>query len=209
MALGKNMKVDRLIPLKDEKERSSSKESEKNTESKEELNKVETTSEETSNVSVSLDDFFEALDQPVEEVQPTMVEEVVEVAPEIVETTVNNETKETLVPHYEDIEKDDFKLLFKPSRRKTQRRMIITIEGNLTIRNVELLHSKVHEVFDYYDFAEINLANITDIDLTVVQLFHAIRVHFYPLNKFISINADLSREDRKLLNTCGFTEFNT
>ena len=203
------MKVDRLIPLKDEKERSSSKESEKNTESKEELNKVETTSEETSNVSVSLDDFFEALDQPVEEVQPTMVEEVVEVAPEIVETTVNNETKETLVPHYEDIEKDDFKLLFKPSRRKTQRRMIITIEGNLTIRNVELLHSKVHEVFDYYDFAEINLANITDIDLTVVQLFHAIRVHFYPLNKFISINADLSREDRKLLNTCGFTEFNT
>ena len=209
MALGKNMKVDRLIPLKDEKERSSSKESEKNTESKEELNKVETTSEETSNVSVSLDDFFEALDQPVEEVQQTMVEEVVEVAPEIVETTVNNETKETLVPHYEDIEKDDFKLLFKPSRRKTQRRMIITIEGNLTIRNVELLHSKVHEVFDYYDFAEINLANITDIDLTVVQLFHAIRVHFYPLNKFISINADLSREDRKLLNTCGFTEFNT
>ena len=209
MALGKNMKVDRLIPLKGEKERSSSKESEKNTESKEELNKVETTPEETSNVSVSLDDFFEALDQPVEEVQPTMVEEVVEVAPEIVETKVNNETKETLVPHYEDIEKDDFKLLFKPSRRKTQRRMIITIEGNLTIRNVELLHSKVHEVFDYYDFAEINLANITDIDLTVVQLFHAIRVHFYPLNKFISINADLSREDRKLLNTCGFTEFNT
>ncbi len=209
MALGKNMKVDRLIPLKDEKERSSSKESEKNTESKEELNKVETTPEETSNVSVSLDDFFEALDQPVEEVQPTMVEEVLEVAPEIVETTVNSETKETLVPHYEDIENDDFKLLFKPSRRKTQRRMIITIEGNLTIRNVELLHSKVHEVFDYYDFAEINLANITDIDLTVVQLFHAIRVHFYPLNKFISINADLSREDRKLLNTCGFTEFNT
>ena len=201
MALGKNMKVDRLIPLKGDKERSSSKESEKKAESKEELSKIEVASEETSNVSVSLDDFFEALDQPVEE--------VVEVAPERVEVVVKEDENVPLAPQYEDIEKEGFKLIFKPSRRKTQRRMIITIEGNLTIRNVELLHSKVHEVFSYYDFVEINLANISDVDLTVVQLFHAIRVHFYPLNKFISINADLSREDRKLLNTCGFTEFNT
>jgi hypothetical protein len=201
MALGKNMKVDRLIPLKGDKERSSSKESEKKAESKEELSKIEAASEETSNVSVSLDDFFEALDQPVEE--------VVEVAPERVEVVVKEDENVLLAPQYEDIEKEGFKLIFKPSRRKTQRRMIITIEGNLTIRNVELLHSKVHEVFSYYDFVEINLANISDVDLTVVQLFHAIRVHFYPLNKFISINADLSREDRKLLNTCGFTEFNT
>lgn len=201
MALGKNMKVDRLIPLKGDKERSSSKESEKKAESKEELSKIEAASEETSNVSVSLDDFFEALDQPKEE--------VVEVAPERVEVVVKEDENVLLAPQYEDIEKEGFKLIFKPSRRKTQRRMIITIEGNLTIRNVELLHSKVHEVFSYYDFVEINLANISDVDLTVVQLFHAIRVHFYPLNKFISINADLSREDRKLLNTCGFTEFNT
>ncbi len=201
MALGKNMKVDRLIPLKGDKERSSSKESEKKAESKEELSKIEAASEETSNVSVSLDDFFEALDQPVKE--------VVEVAPERVEVVVKEDENVSLAPQYEDIEKEGFKLIFKPSRRKTQRRMIITIEGNLTIRNVELLHSKVHEVFSYYDFVEINLANISDVDLTVVQLFHAIRVHFYPLNKFISINADLSREDRKLLNTCGFTEFNT
>jgi ABC-type transporter Mla MlaB component len=201
MALGKNMKVDRLIPLKGDKERSSSKESEKKAESKEELSKVEAASEETSKVSVSLDDFFEALDHPKEE--------VVEVAPERVEVVVKEDENVLLAPQYEDIEKEGFKLIFKPSRRKTQRRMIITIEGNLTIRNVELLHSKVHEVFSYYDFVEINLANISDVDLTVVQLFHAIRVHFYPLNKFISINADLSREDRKLLNTCGFTEFNT
>ena len=201
MALGKNMKVDRLIPLKGDKERSSSKESEKKAESKEELSKIEAASEETSKVSVSLDDFFEALDQPVKE--------VVEVAPELVEVVVKEDENVSLAPQYEDIEKEGFKLIFKPSRRKTQRRMIITIEGNLTIRNVELLHSKVHEVFSYYDFVEINLANISDVDLTVVQLFHAIRVHFYPLNKFISINADLSREDRKLLNTCGFTEFNT
>jgi ABC-type transporter Mla MlaB component len=201
MALGKNMKVDRLIPLKGDKERSSSKESEKKAESKEESSKIEAASEETSNVSVSLDDFFEALDQPVEE--------AVEVAPERVEVVVKEDENVLLAPQYEDIEKEGFKLIFKPSRRKTQRRLIITIEGNLTIRNVELLHSKVHEVFSYYDFVEINLANISDVDLTVVQLFHAIRVHFYPLNKFISINADLSREDRKLLNTCGFTEFNT
>lgn len=217
MALGKNMKVDRLIPLKGEKNDPIPNIAEDKSVKEEVSNDTSSETESTPNVSVSLDDFFESLNQTEPELENTTEvkntideEQSFEVTPPITpEPVVSEQENADPSANYQDVEKEDFKLIFKPSRRKTQRRMIITIEGNLTIRNVELLHSKVHDVFDHYDFAEINLSNITDIDLTVVQLFHAIRVHFYPLNKFISINADLSREDRKLLNTCGFTEFNT
>jgi ABC-type transporter Mla MlaB component len=180
MALGKNMKVDRLIPLKKEDKA---------------LEAIPPVAQEeiTPAVSVSLDEFFENLTSN-EAVKAT------EVTPE------NTESSEPSTI-YTDVVLEDLTLNFKPSRRKTQRRMIISLEGNLTIKHVELLYSKVHSVFENYDIAEINLTNISDIDITVIQLFHAIRVHFYPLNKFIAIQADLSREDRKLLNTCGFTEF--
>ena len=180
MALGKNMKVDRLIPLKKEDKA---------------LEAIPPVAQEeiTPAVSVSLDEFFENLTSN-EAVKAT------EVTPE------NKESSEPSTI-YTDVVLEDLTLNFKPSRRKTQRRMIISLEGNLTIKHVELLYSKVHSVFENYDIAEINLTNISDIDITVIQLFHAIRVHFYPLNKFIAIQADLSREDRKLLNTCGFTEF--
>ena len=196
MALGKNMKVDRLIPLKKE---------DKAVEVIQPVVEEQTVAQEeieiSPAVSVSLDEFFENLtsNEAVKETEVTL--ESVEV-PQI-ETPESQESTNT----YTDVVLEDLTLTFKPSRRKTQRRMIISLEGNLTIKHVELLYSKVHSVFENYDIAEINLTNISDIDITVIQLFHAIRVHFYPLNKFITIQADLSREDRKLLNTCGFTEF--
>ena len=105
------------------------------------------------------------------------------------------------VPVYENVELENLKIIFTPSRRKTQKRILIAIEGSLTINHVELLYSKVNLVFDYFDFVEVNLNNVTDIDLTVIQLFHAIRVNYWPQQKFISINAEFSRDDRKLLNT--------
>lgn len=196
MALGKNMKVDRLIPLKKEDKAVDAipQVVEEQTIASEEL-------EISPAVSVSLDEFFDNLtsEEPVK--TPEVTQESAEVLQ--VETPESQETTNT----YTDVVLEDLTLTFKPSRRKTQRRMIISLEGNLTIKHVELLYSKVHSVFENYDIAEINLTNISDIDITVIQLFHAIRVHFYPLNKFITIQADLSREDRKLLNTCGFTEF--
>ncbi len=193
MALGKNMKVDRLIPLKKE---------DKAVEVIPPVVEEQTVAQEEIEispvVSVSLDEFFDNLTSE----EPAKATEVTQESAEVLHAE-NPDATTT----YTDVVLDDLTLNFKPSRRKTQRRMIIAIEGNLTIKHVELLYSKVHSVFENYDIAEINLTNITDIDITVIQLFHAIRVHFYPLNKFIAIQADLSREDRKLLNTCGFTEF--
>ena len=167
MALGGNMKIDRLIPVKE-------------TEVKTEVRIEESVDVEASASAV-------IIDEPRAESQPQLESQ----------------------SQYEDIETDSIKIVFTPSRRKTQKRILISIEGSLTINNVELLYSKVNGFFENYDFVEVTMKSVSEVDLTVVQLFHAIRVSYWPLKKYISINAEFSRDDRKLLNTCGFTEFQT
>lgn len=181
MALGKNMKIDRLIPLKKEESKVA-----KETTAIDETN-VENISEELK----------------LDENQNVMIADASPLGESVIESI-------TLVDDpYGNIETDSIKIVFTPSRRKTQKRILITLEGSLTINNVELLYSKVNSVFENYDFVEVTMNNVSEIDLTVVQLFHAIRVTYWPLKKYISINAEFSRDDRKLLNTCGFTEFQT
>ena len=176
MALGSNMKIDRLIPTEINVEKSS----------------VE-----------NIPAMENKLEEPIIEIQP----EVIAVEQTTVEPTSDPVSETT--PAFVDIVNEDISIKFTPSRRKTQKKILITIEGNLTIIHVELLHKQVDQVFDSFDHVDITLTNVTEIDLTVIQLFHTIRVNYYPQNKFIYINAEFSKEDRKLLNLCGFTEFQT
>ena len=175
MALGKNMKVDRLIPL--------------------EVNSV-------SENSIESQDF--SLD--VELVEDPKVQVETELQPK---SEPQHQPKSEPTIQYEGIENETIKIIFIPSRRKTQKRILINIEGALNINNVDLLYSKVNVVFENYDFVEVTMTNVTEIDLTVIQLFHAIRVAYLPQNKYITINSEFSRDDRKLLNICGFVELQT
>ncbi|GEM_PF-2159363 len=183
MALGKNMKIDRLIPLNIEDDKIQIEEG------------VSTVKEAVNNDAVISDPVIESVAIKEEVITP------------ILEPVIDAVEDDKIL--FQDIEIENLKIVFTPSRRKTQKRILITIEGSLTINNVELLFSKVKDVFEKYDFVEITLNNITEIDLTVIQLFHATRVCYFSLKKVIAINADFSRNDRKLLNSCGFTEFQT
>lgn len=199
MALGRNMKVDRLIPKK---------KSDESIHSEKEL---------THNDS-EMDLSF--LNEPTivsEEIQQSLIEAPVELAisdeenlssePLSISTVQVSEDSAPQLP--ENIEIDELKVIFSPSRRKTQKRIIVSIEGSLTIHYIELLKKSIDPIYQMFDFVEVNLNNITKIDITAIQLFNLMRVLYHPLNKFTSINAEFSREDRKMLNTCGFTEFQT
>jgi hypothetical protein len=219
MALGKNMKVDRLIPLNQNSE-----EVNKQDDFLFELNLNDSSINDSSINDSSINDLVNtdenkvttfpeiSLDLSEQSVTSEIKSEELDANPKAIENV--NEINEVIevkseIPSYENIELENLKIIFTPSRRKTQKRILISIEGSLTINNVELLYSKVNLVFDYFDFVEVNLNNISEIDLTVIQLFHAIRVNYWPQKKYISINAEFSRDDRKLLNSCGFTEFQT
>ena len=205
MALGKNMKIDRIIPLSEE----NNSEVEGVTIDLSDINEEVVVTEEASSVDdLTLDNEIEK-----EKVEEIKVEEIKVESISLTESEPQpqSDSQPASQPQivYENVDEEAIKITFIPSRRKTQKRILINIEGALTINNVDILYSKVNIVFDNYDFVEVTMTNITDIDLTVIQLFHAIRVAYWPQNKFISINAEFSRDDRKLLNTCGFTEFQT
>lgn len=224
MALGKNMKVDRLIPLTDEN--NAEKEGfDINLDLSDSLEELSLEEDNSSIMDLTLDD--EEVNEVVEDVQNEEVvnlnlDEISDSQAEIEsqpqsdsqpepqsEPQPQPEAQSQPAIVYENVETDSLKIIFTPSRRKTQKRILINIEGALTINNVDVLYSKVNVVFDNYDFVEVTMTNVTDIDLTVIQLFHAIRVSYWSQKKYISINAEFSRDDRKLLNTCGFTEFQT
>lgn len=212
MALGKNMKVDKLIPLNENSEEVNKQEdflfelnlndSEITDSVKDDENVVITLPE------ISLDLSEQTVDSEIKSEELLVNPITSEKVNETIEVIKESESKSE-IPTYENVELENLKIIFTPSRRKTQKRILIAIEGSLTINNVELLYSKVNIVFDYFDFVEVTLNNVTEIDLTVIQLFHAIRVNYWPQKKYISINAEFSRDDRKLLNSCGFTEFQT
>jgi len=195
MALGKNMKIDRLIPVAKVKKSTSD---EKSKEDQVELNKEVVNDEEVeTKVSVSLDDFFDSLTtEPI--VQEIIIEQPIEkqeVKP--TEVTDSNEL---------DVDRDNFKMIFKPSRRKTQKRILIHLEGELTIKNAEIINNNIKKVFEDFDNVELILNNITEIDVTFMQMYHTIKSFYLPLNKILSMNAEWSKEDKKILATCGFSD---
>jgi hypothetical protein len=195
MALGKNMKIDRLIPVAKVKKSTSD---EKSKEDQVELNKEVVNDEEVeTKVSVSLDDFFDSLTtEPI--VQEIIIEQPIEkqeVKP--TEVTDSNEL---------DVDRDNFKMIFKPSRRKTQKRILIHLEGELTIKNAEIINNNIKKVFEDFDNVELILNSISEIDLTFIQLYQTIKSFYLPLNKILSMNAEWSKEDKKILATCGFSD---
>ncbi len=195
MALGKNMKIDRLIPVAKVKKSTSD---EKSKEDQVEFNKEVVKDEEVeTKVSVSLDDFFDSLTtEPI--VQEIIIEQPVE----------KQEVKPTEVTdRYElDVDRDNFKMIFKPSRRKTQKRILIHLEGELTIKNAEIINNNIKKVFEDFDNVELILNNITEIDVTFIQMYHTIKSFYLPLDKFLTMNAEWSKEDKKILATCGFSD---
>jgi len=195
MALGKNMKIDRLIPVAKVKKSTSD---EKSKENLVELNKEVVKDEEVeTKVSVSLDDFFDSLSsEPL--TQEPIISEVVK--PEEVKQP------ESIDNHELDVDSENFKMIFKPSRRKTQKRILIHLEGELTIKNCEIINQNIQKVFEDFDNVELILNNITEIDVTFMQMFHTIKSFYLPLDKFLTMNADWSKEDKKMLTTCGFSD---
>lgn len=196
MALGKNMKIDRLIPVaKVKKSTSDEKSKEEQTNKQNEFLTEENTEPK---VSVSLDDFFDSLTS-----EETVNQEIVEIQ---TNEKIDAKSTENIDGYELDINEENFKMLFKPSRRKTQKRILINLEGELTIKNCEVINSNINKVFEDFDNVELILNSIKEIDLTFIQLYQNIKSFYLPLSKFLSMNAEWSKEDKKILATCGFSD---
>jgi hypothetical protein len=176
MALGKNIKIDKVIP----EENIPQKEVQSEVKSKDEVLIEAQLDQNLTNETVKMETKeFEKIEEKDERYCPI------------------------------DVELDDIKIYYKPSKRKTQKRIMISLEGNFTLKNIHLLKENIPSIFENYDFLELKLENITDLDVSAIQLFHLMRFIYGPQKKFVAIKASFSDAQAKLLNTCGFYEFQT
>jgi len=167
MALGKKLKLDKLIPLIDLSENN------ENEVSKERTEEVNLTPEE-----------------------PVLSHEL------LVPT-------ESTFSFLDPIETENMKVEFVPSKRKTQKKIFVHLSGSLTIQNIGEMKNRIPLLFDEYDHVELVLKEVIGIDITAIQLFNIMRVNYHAFGKHTYINAELTNEQKKMLSTCGYSEFNT
>lgn len=120
---------------------------------------------------------------------------------------IQKSTQAEAVPDFlHEIISSGFTARFTPSRRKTTRRVGVLIEGELTIQSALVLKDRMNHVFENYDFVDFTIRNVQQVDLAGIQFFYFLKKLFVPQGKTISVDAEFSKEDRQLIDTCGFQE---
>lgn len=101
---------------------------------------------------------------------------------------------------------ENFSFILQKSRKKKEPSASITLEGNLTIQNAAAIQEKLVAIKD--DFQKIDLAikNVTDIDLTVIQLISSYWNTLTKNNHLINVDFEVSGESETLLQNSGFQE---
>ena len=101
---------------------------------------------------------------------------------------------------------DNLTIKVKKSRAKKNPSATVILEGNLTVQNASEIHKKLVETKNNFSKVDVQIQNVTDIDLSIVQLLSTYWKTFDTLNKNLDINFNTSNEIQKLLNNSGFVE---
>lgn len=104
------------------------------------------------------------------------------------------------------IEFSNIKLSLVPSKRKKVKKINIIIEGNFNVTNVSNVKDQCQRLLQYFDVINISLKNIEDIDLASIQLLHLLSSKSELMQKTITIESDLSKDNRALLIGAGLLD---
>lgn len=104
------------------------------------------------------------------------------------------------------IEEKNLRIQLIPSRRKKTRKVNMIIEGDFSIRTADLVKTHIGALLPQFDVIALALKNITAIDLTAVQLVQVISSPGILPQHSITVESELSREDRALLVNAGLLE---
>jgi anti-anti-sigma regulatory factor len=92
-----------------------------------------------------------------------------------------------------------------PSTEGKTKKATVVIEGGLTIENTEKIKNEAISAIDKYSSIEFKIINVTDIDLSFLQLFYAIQVKCKKLDKKLIIRPEFQPELKRLIDNSGFT----
>jgi len=90
----------------------------------------------------------------------------------------------------------------KPKKGETQAKIFLA--GNLGISNLEKIVEKFKELEKDYDEIEINLNDVSVMDLATIQLLLSMKKSCLKHKKKINFNIDLPNDIKTLIETTGF-----
>ena len=100
----------------------------------------------------------------------------------------------------------DKNIQIRPSKKKGENKVSIMLENELTIFSIENMKDKIIEAVKKYNIIEFKLNNISNMDLTFVQLFYSIKISTEKLNKKISFDVELSDDIESLFTNSGLNK---
>ena len=89
-----------------------------------------------------------------------------------------------------------------PSRRKTVRKAKLVFEGSLSLIEAEAIKDCLLTAFNDYDVIDIQLLNITHLDIIPIQLIK-IFIGFYP-DKKVKVDSDLPFDMKIIVDRAGY-----
>jgi len=104
------------------------------------------------------------------------------------------------------IEEKNLRIQLIPSRRKKTRKVTMIIEGDFSIRTTGLVKAHVEALLPQFEVISIALKNITAIDLTAIQLVQVLSSPDALPQHTVTVESELTREDRALLVNAGLLE---
>lgn len=104
------------------------------------------------------------------------------------------------------IEENGYRLSITLSRRKTVNRVNLILEGEVGLKNVSSLGIQFKPLLDKFDYLNIQLKNISDLDLASLQLFWNLKKCAGKLGKTVAIMAQLAPETQQLIKTAGLNK---
>jgi hypothetical protein len=91
----------------------------------------------------------------------------------------------------------------KVSKNKKENKVTFAVDGSLSLPNITNIHSELLKNSTDFDNVLIQGKDITDIDLSFVQLVYSLRK-----NKNVELKLELNEEQISILNIAGIKEFN-
>jgi anti-anti-sigma regulatory factor len=80
----------------------------------------------------------------------------------------------------------------------------VFMEGDLTVRNVSAIQSKLLEALQNHQAAKISVQNVTAIDLSCIQLLYSAIKTSEEMKKHVDMDIQLPAEFESLLTKAGF-----
>lgn len=102
------------------------------------------------------------------------------------------------------VELKSARILLRPSKRKTVKKIKVVLEGTLNINNSKSFIEEIEKVLENYDYINFHLDKPDTLDLSFIQSLYYLKTYHANHNKNVAIDSDLTGDVKKMVVNAGF-----